>query len=409
VRGEDEQPLAAQECRLKRDRLLLDHRWGDYRGVATAPNLADHCARVPVKNDDNQVSPPGEAAHAREHERRIGEVVTLIRELTGRAVRCETLAEIIETAFEVLFEQLPFDVAVAVMLEQNLDLYISTREVAEASVNDALIRRMRGTLETEIPVSFATTDVIVRGERHNLGHVGEERAEAAGDVHHAPLADLFETHVLLEVENRTAGLLLLYRAGEPFSDEQRQLVEIISTQLALLIANLNARAQILSLAETDDLTGIWNKRWFRRQLPQEVERARVYNVPLSLLMFDVDDFKQINDRFGHTVGDVVLSELCGAVRETLRPPDLFARFGGDEFAVILPHTNLSGARSVAERIQQRLRSLTVPADDEEVIRCSISIGVADFRPDDVLANDLVRRADERLYDSKRAGKGRYTA
>jgi diguanylate cyclase (GGDEF)-like protein len=360
-----------------------------------------------VKNDDNQGPPPGEAAHAREHQRRIGEVVSLIRELTGRAVRCETLAEIIETAFEVLYEQLRFDVAVAVMLEQNLDLYLSTHPAAEASVNDALIRRMRDTLESQIPVSFATTDVIVRGERHDLGQ--RDRSTAASeDVYHAPLPDLRETHALLEVENRTAGLLLLYRSGEPFSDEQHQMVEIISTQLALLIANLNARAQILSLAETDDLTGIWNKRWFRRQLPQEVERARVYNVPLSLLMFDVDDFKQINDRFGHTVGDVVLSELCGAVRETLRPPDLFARFGGDEFAVILPHTNLRGAYAVAERIQKRLRSLTIPADDDEVIRCSISIGVADFQSTDILANDLVRRADERLYESKRGGKDRYS-
>lgn len=126
-------------------------------------------------------------------------------------------------------------------------------------------------------------------------------------------------------------------------------------------------------------------------------------------MFDVDDFKEINDRFGHTIGDVVLSELCGAVRETLRPPDLFARFGGDEFAIILPHTDLAGACAVADRILKSVRELTIPTDDESTIRCSISIGIASYRSADTAADDVIRRADERLYEAKRAGKNRYSA
>ena len=113
--------------------------------------------------------------------------------------------------------------------------------------------------------------------------------------------------------------------------------------------------------------------------------------------------------FGHTVGDVVLSELCGAVRETLRPPDLFARFGGDEFAIILPHTDLGGACAVADRILQKVRMLTIPADDEGSIRCSISLGIADYQRTDTTAADVIRRADERLYEAKRAGKNRYSA
>jgi diguanylate cyclase (GGDEF)-like protein len=139
-----------------------------------------------------------------------------------------------------------------------------------------------------------------------------------------------------------------------------------------------------------------------------MERARVYSLPLSLLMFDIDDFKAINDNFGHTVGDVVLSELCGAVRETLRPPDLFARFGGDEFAIILPHTDLGGACAVADRILQRVQMLAIPADDEGTIRCSISLGIAEFRSADTTSADVIRRADEQLYEAKRAGKNRYS-
>jgi diguanylate cyclase (GGDEF)-like protein len=212
---------------------------------------------------------------------------------------------------------------------------------------------------------------------------------------------------ILQIENRTAGLLLLMRDA-PFDETDAQLLEIFAAQVAMLLGHLSAREQIQNLADTDDLTGIWNKRYFRRHLPQEIERARVYSLPLSLLMFDVDDFKEINDSLGHTIGDVVLSELCGAVRETLRPPDLFARFGGDEFALILPHTDLGGACAVAQRILNEVRALTIPTDEEGSVRCSISLGVANYESGDG-ATDLIRRADERLYESKRSGKNRYTA
>ncbi|HYM62481.1 MAG TPA: GGDEF domain-containing protein, partial [Thermoanaerobaculia bacterium] len=97
------------------------------------------------------------------------------------------------------------------------------------------------------------------------------------------------------------------------------------------------------------------------------------------------------------------------VRETLRPPDTFARFGGDEFAVILPHTDQPGACAVAERILAHVGSLAIPTDEESSVVCSVSIGVADFQSADDTATDLIRRADERLYLSKRQGKNRFTA
>jgi diguanylate cyclase (GGDEF)-like protein len=334
-----------------------------------------------------------ESSVGSEDHARIRDLVTLIQELTGRGIASPSTADLFAGAFATLFPCVPFDVAVAVMIEQNLDFYISTRAGEESLVDEALIARIRATLEARIPVSFATTDVVVKAEWHSLDPRGEAQ----------PLEQAIDA--VIEIKRRIAGCIFLFRHEPPFTGEHRSLIDIFTTQIALLLDNLSSRERILDLADSDDLTGIWNKRYFRRQLPHEIERARVYNLPLSLLMFDVDDFKQINDSFGHTIGDVVLSELCGTVRETIRPPDFFVRFGGDEFAVVLPHTDRGGAAAVAERILERVNQLTIPTDEEGAIRCSVSIGIADYRAGET-ATDLIRRADERLYEAKRAGKNR---
>lgn len=329
-------------------------------------------------------------------QRQIRSVLSLIRELSGRATRADSAVDLFPQSFTILHPLVPFDIAAAVMLESNLDLHIMTRTGLEGLVNDRFIAVIREQLHEVIPASFTTGDVIVKSEQSTL-----PPREATGKCleHVAP--------VILRVGGRTAGLVLLFRS-EAFRHEERDVIDIFAATLSIVLAHMTAQEHILNLAETDDLTGVANKRSFRRRLPQEIERARIYGLPLALLMFDVDDFKDINDNYGHTAGDVVLSELCGAVRETLRPPDLFARFGGDEFAVILPHTDFAGACAVADRILGRVRALEIEGGNDEVIRCSISIGVAVFEDADDAAS-LLRRADERLYVSKRHGKNRYTA
>lgn len=333
-----------------------------------------------------------------EPERRIDEVASLLRKLTGQLIQTASLADLFGTAFKALGDVLPIDIGIAVSVEQNLHFYVSTRPGLRGLVNDALIQRVLAAIEERLSVSLALTDVIVRSERNDLpgkeAHVG------------AMPQDL---KTVFEVENRTAGLLMVFRETPPFTATDESVLAIFSAHLAVHTGNLRARERMMLLAETDELTGIANKRHFRRRLATEMERARTYNIPLTLMLLDIDDFKHINDTHGHTIGDVMLSEFCGTINDMLRPPDFFARFGGDEFALILPHTDVEGACSVADRILSQVRDLAIFSGEETQVRCSVSLGIAAFNPEFLTPEEFVRKADLKLYDSKRLGKSRYTA
>lgn len=321
-------------------------------------------------------------------------VLTLVQDLT-RLAHSDSAADLFGHAFSTLARTIPFDVAVAAMIEQHLDLYISLRDDAGKQVSEELMERVRAVLQSVIPTEFTRLDIVVKDERQNL-------PATAG-----PAGLQQDVHSVLRQERRTAGLVLVCRSTPEFSDDERRVVEIFSAQLSMLLDNLRAREKILSLADMDDLTGVPNRRYFRRQLTSEMERSHVYGIPLSVLLIDVDNFKEINDTFGHVMGDVVLSELCGTIRGMLRSPDGISRFGGDEFAVLLPHTDAAGAATVADRILKRVRNLSIAGDDKRPIQCTVSIGVTQVASGDTTFNDVVRRADAALYDAKRQGKNRY--
>jgi diguanylate cyclase (GGDEF)-like protein len=155
-------------------------------------------------------------------------------------------------------------------------------------------------------------------------------------------------------------------------------------------------------AQTDALTGLGNRHWMRTMFEREVTRALHANKALCLMMIDVDNFKAFNDQYGHVAGDSVLVAVAEALREFLRPTDLVARFGGDEFAVLLPELHIKQARQTAERIRQQIAALSPPSLATAV---TVSIGLADRTPDDDVAT-LVQRADAAMYEAKEAGRNR---
>jgi diguanylate cyclase (GGDEF)-like protein/PAS domain S-box-containing protein len=175
--------------------------------------------------------------------------------------------------------------------------------------------------------------------------------------------------------------------------------ELETKQMELLAAN----AQLEALATTDGLTGIKNRRTFEQRLEEEFARARRYNTPLSVLLLDVDKFKQYNDSFGHPAGDEVLKKVASILADGVRGTDFVARYGGEEFALILPNTEAPGAMILAERLRQRIEE--APWTHRSV---TASMGVCTFRADMKNRAEMTAGADAALYASKEAGRNRVT-
>jgi diguanylate cyclase (GGDEF)-like protein len=159
------------------------------------------------------------------------------------------------------------------------------------------------------------------------------------------------------------------------------------------------------LSNSDGLTQVGNYRHFSQVLQQEIERQRRFGRPLTLLMIDIDDFKRINDRFGHLVGDMVLIKIAALLKDEVRGFDLVARYGGDEFTVILPEVTQDSALAVGGRIMRAiaLTEFRVP-DQNDVGSISVTIGVASFPRDASEGLELVAKADQAMYAGKNAGK-----
>lgn len=173
---------------------------------------------------------------------------------------------------------------------------------------------------------------------------------------------------------------------------------------ALMIRRVETeRAVIQRQAETDQLTGIYNRRHFETSLDQEIERARRYSSTLSLLMIDVDNFKQLNDRHGHLVGDRLLYQLTRECESCLRASDVFCRYGGDEFAIIAPETPGPAAIALARRMRQNIGSMGL---DDSSGALAISIGIAVWEESFKTKDDIIAAADSALYQAKSAGRDR---
>lgn len=211
-----------------------------------------------------------------------------------------------------------------------------------------------------------------------------------------------------------AGVLGVLNVSDPldggeFRRTQLGVLRALSSVAGIAIDRWRAIAEAAAYARVaaiDPLTGLFNRRHFELRLAEEVERSRRQGSPLAVLMFDVDDFKQLNDRLGHVAGDAVLRIVADVLARSVRFFDVCARYGGDEFAVIMPGSGHESTRQIAERIRVGIadsRPSAGPWADD--IRVTASIGSAIFAG--TTGADLMQRADEALYEAKRMGKNRF--
>lgn len=214
----------------------------------------------------------------------------------------------------------------------------------------------------------------------------------------------------LKLENRVIGVINVSDklCGGAFSEEDLHLLLSFANYASIAIergAYYSMSEELKMLSMTDPLTGLFNRRYFRERLYEEVERVKRHDGCFSTFIIDIDNFKSFNDRYGHLAGDELLKGVSRAVRDAVRSMDVVARYGGEEFAVILPHTDKKDASIIAERMRKGVQEYR-PAHSIFEEWPTISLGVAEFPADANHIDDLINKADRAMYLAKRMGKNR---
>jgi diguanylate cyclase (GGDEF)-like protein len=284
-----------------------------------------------------------------------------------------------------------------------LELRLEELAAERGRVRDAIARFGEALAATHDP--YALLPVIVGSTVEATGAAGgrlvvnEREIARAGDPDSGgkPLA------IPLNPDRSDSAVLYLSPDGADFTDEARELAHWLGSQASVALENARLHRLVERQASTDGLTDLSNRRHFEDALEGEIVRAERFGGSLSLILADLDDFKQVNDRFGHQAGDDALRAFAEILRATAREIDLPARYGGEEFAVLLPQTDLEGAQRLAERLRRGLVARPLSAGPGTLMAVTASFGVASF-PAAATPAALFAAADEALYRAKRRGK-----
>jgi diguanylate cyclase (GGDEF)-like protein len=323
----------------------------------------------------------------------------------------------------------------AQLLQQQAEREIAVNRIATAIRNSLELDQVLGTAAREVGRALSVDCCAVRVEESSAGPVitkyhlrvadDEDVTESRflEDIQEiAPmLGKSLETHIVdtdhcdQVLTNIDAVVPLIFKkhfvgvlavrsrdVSRVWAENELLLLQTVADQLAVAVYQAHLFAETQQQALTDALTGCYNRRSFELQLQRDLNLATRMRQPLSLIMMDLDRFKHINDNFGHETGDLALRLLANALRSELRAVDTAARYGGDEFMIILPQANSEGAKVVAERLRQRIQEIEVPIFG----RLSASFGIASFPAHATTRDTLVAIADKALYDSKDSGRNR---
>jgi diguanylate cyclase (GGDEF)-like protein len=246
---------------------------------------------------------------------------------------------------------------------------------------------------------------------HRALHAAEAAVMDAGEVAEIQIGGASAMAAPLsatEAGDRVLAIVSVARGDRPFAPAERELFAYLTSQAAVSVENVDLHETVQRQAVTDELTGLFNHRRFQEVMSAEVERARRYDAEMGLIMLDIDNFKRVNDTYGHMQGDMVLREVARVLKQSAREIDEPARYGGEEMAVALPQTDLDGAFRFAERVRQRIEALELPLlDGDGILRVTASFGAASLSSASQSDKEgLVAAADAALYRAKRSGKNR---
>ena len=214
---------------------------------------------------------------------------------------------------------------------------------------------------------------------------------------------------LISEEGEVSGCIVARSTLDALSKRDISYLEQLTRQSAITINRANSYSKILQYATIDALTNLNNRRQFELRLWQEIATTKRQNNPLCAMMIDIDFFKKVNDTYGHASGDAVLRGVASIIKSTLRESDIPSRYGGEEFAVLLPYTHLNEAKIVGERLRKAIESSPIQINDEvseiKYINVTISMGIAEY--DNIeTGEELFERADKALYNAKESGRNR---
>lgn len=212
--------------------------------------------------------------------------------------------------------------------------------------------------------------------------------------------------VPMKIKEQVIGVIELINSYEDpdFDESDILVVSAIADFAAIALDNARNYERISELVITDDLTGLFNSRQFGQLIDDEINRAKRYGVEMSLVFLDLDHFKTINDNHGHLVGSRMLGEFGRLIGGHIRSSDMAARYGGDEFAIILPHTGKEQAVTMAENLLDVMKKTKFMSDDDKIIPLTASFGVAAYPVDADSRADLIRAADVAMYSAKEGGR-----
>ncbi len=340
-------------------------------------------------------------------------------------IRDYTLAELERADLEKMVFDLQNLIEIALSLSSNLEfdslveslLYICIGQMIVDKVaiflhsnfenDDLTVYMSRGyTLSENTKISEKSLLTEYLRANHGILNAEKARVLMSDDNHCADLYKILVPEIIIPLKSKNSlnGLIFLSKKimGTPYTEQEFLFLDKLAKFASIAVEN----SRLYRMATLDRMTGLYIHHYFKERLSEEIKRAERSDLPLTLIMADIDHFKNVNDTYGHQQGDIIIKEIAALIHQNIRSFDIASRYGGEEFAIILTDSDINTAYHIAERLRKKIEEHNFPAE-KTPIRITISMGIAQYNPSiDKNEEMLLKRSDTALYAAKAQGRNR---